>query len=125
VKTTQNSKYSSKLFQAKFYAMTFSGNLCQKAFLGMQVKRCRVESVVKRFVETGGRPVEGRGGDYVSKKYEEIRDSVIKFIKKFQCIEAHYCRSASSVRMCLSSSLSINKTYHMYNEESPVELRVK
>jgi hypothetical protein len=28
-----------------------------------------VESVVKRFVETGGPPVEGGGGDHVSKTY--------------------------------------------------------
>jgi hypothetical protein len=54
----------------------------------LQVKRHRVESVVKRYVETGGPLVEGRGGDHVSKKYGERRYSVIylfitpsKFVK--------------------------------------------
>jgi hypothetical protein len=40
---------------------------------------CCVESVVKRFAETGGLPAEGRGGDHVSKKYEERKDSAMKF----------------------------------------------
>jgi hypothetical protein len=84
-----------------------------------------VEFVVTGFVETGGPPVEGRGGDHVSKKYEGRKDSVMKFIKKLKRTEAHYCISATSVRMYLSSNLSINKMYHMYNEESPVELRIK
>jgi hypothetical protein len=50
-----------------------------------------VEYAVKRFVETGGPPVEGRGGDHVSKKCEETRGSFMKFIKKLECIETHYC----------------------------------
>jgi hypothetical protein len=35
----------------------------------LQVKRCRMESVVKRFVEAGRPPVEVGGGDRVRKKY--------------------------------------------------------
>jgi hypothetical protein len=98
----------------------------KRLFLGiLQVKSCRVESVVKRFGETGGPPAEGKGSDHASKKYEERRDSVMNFIKKLKCIEALYCRSAKSVCVYLLSSLSINKIYRMYNEESPVELRVK
>jgi hypothetical protein len=31
-------------------------------------------TVVKIFVETGGSSVEGRGGEHISKKYEERRD---------------------------------------------------
>jgi hypothetical protein len=78
-KRPQNLKYSSKLFQTKFNARIFGGNLIpvfQKAFRGiLQVKRCSVESVVKRYAETEGPLAEGRGGDHVSKKMkkEEIQ----------------------------------------------------
>jgi hypothetical protein len=76
-------------------------------------------------VEAGRPPVEVGGGDRVRKKYVGRRHWVMKFIKKFKFIETHYCRSATSVLMYLSSSISKNKIYCMYNEESPVELGVK
>jgi hypothetical protein len=95
---------------AKCYAMTFGGNLvpvCQKAFLGiLQVKRCRVESAVKRFAGTGRPLVERIGGGHVSKKYEEGKDSDMKSIKKFKCTEVNFCISSTSVRMYLSSRKS-------------------
>jgi hypothetical protein len=75
-----------------------------------------VEPVVKRFAVTRGLPVDRRDGNHVSKKCEERRDSVMKFNRKLAFTEAHYCRTAKSVRMYLSSSLSINKIYSIYKE---------
>lgn len=100
--------------------------VCQKAFCGfLNIGRDRVQRVCKRHLETGGPPVERRGGDRKSVKFLAKTNSVISFIKKFKTLEVHYCRSRTK-RQYLPSELSINKMYAMYCEQvTDNDLQVK
>ncbi|CAH2101311.1 unnamed protein product [Euphydryas editha] len=99
--------------------------VCQKAFLQvLQIKRYRVENVIKNYHLHGKFPIEKRGGDRMSHKFKDKKENVIKFIKTFKCSEAHYCRG-NSRRMYLPSELSINKMAKMYNDQAQENLKVK
>lgn len=100
--------------------------VCQKAYLNtLRLTKCRVIGVVKRHFENGQSPREKRGGDRKLKVYESKRNSVIRFVKKFQVIENHYCRSKTQNRQYLESDLNIKKMWLMYNTQSEEELKVK
>lgn len=100
--------------------------VCRQAFLRiLNLKKHRVQGVAKRFLSTGVLPKETRGGDRRTKLYDDKRRSVINFIKTFQCIESHYCRSKSSVRVYVSSDLNIMKMHRMYNQSCDDSLKVK
>lgn len=108
---------------------TRSGKLvkvCQKAFCGfLNIGRDRVPRVCKRHLDSGGPPIERRGGDRKSKKFLVKQNSVISFIKKFRTVEVHYCRGRTK-RQYLPSELSINKMYLMYCDQiKEDELQVK
>lgn len=64
---------------------------------------------MSRNFHTGDMPSEKRGGDRKLKNYEDKKQSVINFIKKFNVIESHYCRSKTSNRLYLNSDLNIQK----------------
>lgn len=99
--------------------------ICQKAFLQiLHIKRYRIENVVNNYYLKGKFPKENRGGDHKSHKYADKKRSVISFIKKYKCTEAHYCRG-NSKRMYLPSELSINKMAKTYNDQTAEHLRVK
>lgn len=79
----------------------------------------------KRNLSTGVAPKECRGGDRKSILYLAKKSAVIEFIKKFQCIEVHYCRGKTK-RQYLPNELSINKMYAMYcHQLTDLNLQVK
>lgn len=99
--------------------------VCKDTFLRvLQLKRTRVENIVKHVLRSGDIPKETRGGDHTSRKYLDKRDSVMKFISKFKCSKSHYCRSKTS-RVYLPATLNIKKMWRMYNESAENDLQVK
>lgn len=101
--------------------------VCQTSFLNiLHIKKHRLQGVMKKYALTGKSPREKRGGDHTSHRFRNKKESVINFIKKFKCVEAHYTRSATSIRRYLSSELSIRKMARMYNREmEDNQLKVK
>lgn len=88
--------------------------VCQKTFRGiLNIGRARIQRVCKRHLKTGEAPKECRGGDRKSLKYSAKKTSVIKFIKKFKCLEVHYYRGKTK-RQYFPSELSINKIHAIY-----------
>lgn len=124
----KNESHSRKQFHTKFTISSYEGSLipvCQVTFLNvLNIKRCRVQRVVENFMKTGKPPTENRGGDYKTKKYKDKTLAVIAFLKTLKCDESHYCRG-SSARQYLSSELSINKLYRIYNNQAVPNLNVK
>ncbi|CAH1100564.1 unnamed protein product [Psylliodes chrysocephalus] len=93
--------------------------VCKNTFLrALNLSHNRVNGVLKRFHATGTMPVENRGGDRVKNKNLHKKNKIIDFIKTFSIIESHYCRGHSS-REYLSSDLSINKMWKMFNTKFP------
>ncbi|KAG5866611.1 hypothetical protein JTB14_035088 [Gonioctena quinquepunctata] len=83
--------------------------VCQSAFLNiLMITKHRLSHVMKNFATTGQAPVEQRGGDRKTPKFENKKLAVQNFINKFKGIESHYCRSTTR-RLYLSSDLSIQK----------------
>lgn len=111
----------------KFYIRTYTKpfklvRVCQRAFskiLGVGIHRLR--NISKKFLLNGKIPQENRGGDRVSRKNSAKRESVMRFIESFKCIEAHYCRSCTSERKYVSSDLNIRKMWRMYEEKQEDE----
>nr|CAH7765624.1 unnamed protein product [Callosobruchus chinensis] len=88
--------------------------VCKETFLNiLNLKKHRVDGVMKRFFTHNRIPKERRGGDHRSHKQAHIKENIKKFIKKFKVLEKHYCRGKSE-RQYLSSDLSIRKMYKMY-----------
>lgn len=86
-----------------------------KSFLSvLQVKRTRVENIVKRYNKETTMPYESRGGDHISHKFENKKNAVISFISSLKCGESHYCRSQTE-RKYLPSELNIRILLKMYN----------
>lgn len=53
--------------------------VCQKAFLQvLQIKRYRIENVIKNYHLHGNFPTEKRGGDLMSHKYKDKKENIIK-----------------------------------------------
>lgn len=91
--------------------------VCQKAFRGiLNIGKDRIQRVCKRHLSTGAAPKECCGGDRKASKFFAKKSAVIAFIKKFKCIEVHYCRGKTK-RQYLPSELSINKMYAMYSAQ--------
>lgn len=118
-------EHSSKTFQTKFFVRSSNGKnvpVCQKAFLNiLHISRKRVETISKSLAKTGNTVKETRGGDRKSSKYKPKKDSIIKFISSIHGIESHYCRSKTKKRMYLSSKLSVNKLFQMYDSQVEAE----
>lgn len=124
----KNGSYSRKQYQTKFFISNIEGILipvCQVSFLNvLNIKRCRVQRVVENFMKSGQSPAENRGGDYKSSKYKTKSLAVVAFLKTLKCEGSHYCRG-SSTRQYLSSELSINKLFKIYNNQALPNLQVK
>lgn len=114
-------------FFTKYYIRTYTKpyklvRVCQNAFkkiLGVGTHRLR--NIAKKFLVSGQIPQERRGGDRVSRKTLAKKENVMKFIETFQCIESHYCRSATSTRKYVSSDLNIKKMWRLYQENQTDE----
>lgn len=124
----KNELHSKKQFQTKYFINGIDGTfipVCQVTFLNaLNISRSRVQRVVENFMKSGTPPKENRGGDYKANKYEDKRLAVIDFIKTLKCQESHYCRG-SSTRQYLSSELSINKLFNMFNNQAAPNVKVK
>lgn len=79
---------------------------------------------MKQYYEKGTLIKENRGGDHVSQKNENKKIGVMNFIEKLHCEDSHYCRG-NTKRYYLSSELSINKLWRMYNDQAENEIKVK
>lgn len=92
---------------------------CQKAFLKtLLLSKNRVQGVLRRSIISGTSAKERRGGDRKSHLYADKKNSVIQFIKKFKCIQSHYCWGKSSKRVYMQSDLNIHKMWKLYCEEN-------
>ncbi|KAJ8889333.1 hypothetical protein PR048_008832 [Dryococelus australis] len=92
--------------------------VCQKAFLNsLRLSKNLVHSVISRNFKRGAMPVERRGGDWTLKIYEEKKQSVLTFIKRFMK------KNFPSVP---SPDINIRKMWKMYDAEMLNEkLKVK
>ncbi|KAJ4446456.1 hypothetical protein ANN_13152 [Periplaneta americana] len=85
--------------------------VCRQTFLGiLQISKDRVGLICKRHFETGLPPVEKRGGDTRSNKYEIKRSTIKNLIDQLgNMSELHYCRGQVKGRQYLQSNLNISK----------------
>lgn len=94
--------------------------VCQQVFLKtLGITKYRVQYVMRTFFSTGQLASERRGGDRKTQKYGPLRQSVHRFIKSLNCIEAHYCRSSTRQRKYLPSELNIKKLHKIYKSQNP------
>jgi hypothetical protein len=100
--------------------------VCRETFLGiLGITKHRVLGIFKRFKKDKAMvPVETRGGDRMSAKFEAKKSAVIAFICSFSACESHYARSKSN-RVYLPSELNITKMWRMYLENRDNDLFVK
>lgn len=93
--------------------------VCKKAFLGiLNLKKGRVEGVLRRHFETGGMAVENRGGDKKSFDFRSRREAIVTFIKTLQPLETHYAREKIRQRQYLHPELNIKKIWKMYMDQA-------
>lgn len=125
----KNDTRSPRQYSYKYYILKGSTKVqvCKAAFLKvLGVGRARVEGVLSRHIQSGGEMPEERRGGFRNnvESYQNKRQAVIRFIKKFKAIESHYCRTKNSSRIYLSSDLNISKMWKMFSD-SHKELDVK
>lgn len=100
--------------------------VCRNFFLSiLNIKKDRVQGVMRRFLETGTPPKEGRGGDRLRGKNDKKKNAISTFIESLTCSETHYCRSKTVVRQYLPCELNIRKLHKMYNDSVDEQFRVK
>lgn len=93
--------------------------VCKQAFLGiLNVKKGRVEGIIRRHFETGQMSVENRGGDKKEFEFRSRREAVIKYIKTLQPLQIHYTREKVRQRQYLHPELNIKKIWKMYIDQS-------
>ena len=99
-------------------------SVCRGTFLNcLRIKKDRILNVMKYYLTTGAIRGETRGGDRRSGPNKGKRQAVIQFIQKFHGRESHYSRNKNK-RLYLSSELSIQKMWKMYNLEVSNESKV-
>lgn len=99
--------------------------VCQKTFLSLLgVSKARVRNACINYYIKNKTVKETRGGDTRSQAFTGKRHSIDKFIQKLKPIELHYCRGKNE-RKYLSSDLSLNKLWRIYNSEAASECKVK
>lgn len=100
--------------------------VCRDAFLGItNFSKNRIQRIVRNYVVCGVIPKERRGGDRVGPKNDEKRLCIKNFIQSLNCVESHYCRSKTSMRLYLPCDLNFKKLYNQYLERVPRNLHVK
>lgn len=81
-----------------------------------------MQFICKKYLESGTKPPETRGGARQVEKYNAKKESVKAFIKKFVPVQKHYCRAKNKHRhLHLPSELNISKMWKMYSEEHTTE----
>ncbi|XP_050665650.1 uncharacterized protein LOC126965910 [Leptidea sinapis] len=125
----KNNKHKPKSFQISYFMYSLSSKkrvpVCQTFFLKvLQITKYRVQTVMKEYFENGVLLTEKRGEDRVSQKNARKKLAVMGFIENLHCDEPHYCRG-NTKRYYLSSELSINKLWRLYNTQAESELKVK
>lgn len=106
--------------------VTENVRVCRVAFLGiLQEKRDRVNRLCQKLLEFGTTPSETRGGDRRSLKYEQKRESVKAFIKRFRPVQSHYCRGKNTKRQYLVSELNTKRMWTLYVDKHPGHLHVE
>lgn len=115
----KNNAYNASDFRSKYFVPGLQMRLvpvCLKSFVGiLNISRFRLNLIAKKYYETGQFPCEARGGARRTDLFEEKKRAVMDFLNNLKCVESHYCRSATSTRMYLSSELNIRKLYKMYD----------
>lgn len=118
-----------KLLAIKYSIRKADGKMakvCRNFFLStLNIKKDRVQGVMRRFFEKGTPPKEGRGGDRIKHKNDNKKNAISTFIESLTCSETHYCRSKTLVRKYLPCELNIRKLHKMYNESVDGQLKVK
>lgn len=100
--------------------------ICRSAFMNiLNLKKDRIQGVVKRFFFEGTTPLENRGGDRVLGKNDQKKLAMSNFIESFKCVESHYCRSHVKKRTYLPCDLNIRKLFKLYIESVESSLIVK
>ncbi|XP_045454350.1 serine protease gd-like [Melitaea cinxia] len=102
VKNTRKSRAFSIKYAIYAKSLKKAIPVCQKVFLNtLGITKYRVQFVMQNFFESGQVPTEKRGGDHEKQKYAALRQSVHRFLKSLNCVEAHYCRGSSQQRKYL------------------------
>lgn len=112
-----------------YYVLNEANNriqVCRGSFINiLGITKHRVIGVFQRFKKPNALvPIEIRGGNRKFESFKEKCDLVSDFIKKFKPVESHYIRAKSS-RLYLDSNFNISKMWKLYNENVPINLKVK
>nr|CAH7751691.1 unnamed protein product [Callosobruchus chinensis] len=100
--------------------------ICRSAFMKiLDLKKDRIQGVVKRFFFEGQTPSENRGGDRVLGKNDKKKLAMSNFMESFKCVETHYCRSQVTRRTYLPCELNIRKLHKLYIRSVEPSLTVK
>lgn len=100
--------------------------VCKKKFLDiLGISKHRVQLISRRNLSTHESPRERRGGDRLTIKYSGRHASVKKFIESLEPLESHYCGEKGCNRNYLSSDLSVNKLWLVYNASASDDCKVK
>lgn len=125
----RNNARGKKTLTIQYSIRKFDGTLarvCRNTFLStLNIKKDRVQGVMKRFLASGTPPKENRGGDRIRNKNDDKKNAISTFIEGLTCIENHYCRSKTAIRKYLPCELNLRKLYKLYNASAQENLRVK
>nr|CAH7743168.1 unnamed protein product [Callosobruchus chinensis] len=95
--------------------------ICRSAFMKiLDLKKDRIQGVVKRFFFEGQTPSENRGGDRVLGKNDKKKLAMSNFMESFKC-----CRSQVTRRTYLPCELNIRKLHKLYISSVEPFLTVK
>lgn len=120
VKNTRKSRAFSIKYAIYAKSLKKAIPVCQKVFLNtLGITNYRVQSVMQNFFESGRVPTERRGGDHKKQKYAALRQSVHRFLKSLNYVEAHYCRGSSQQRKYLPSERNIKKLFKLFKQAHP------
>lgn len=107
-KRQRNDYYIRKKSSGKFI------RVCSATFQSItQISPFRIKSISAYFLTCGASRPENRGGSRMSRKDQEITESIMDHIKSLKCRSSHYGRK-KSIRGYLPPELSVRKLYKMW-----------
>ncbi|XP_063219455.1 uncharacterized protein LOC134545805 [Bacillus rossius redtenbacheri] len=128
----RNSDFHRKKVSTKYLIPCLNGShtvniqVCKKLFIQtLCVSGDRVQSLCRKFLQLDDVPVDKRGGDKISIRYSDKRQSVKEFINSLTVLESHYCRSKNITRQYLPSELSIKSLWTKYQDTHDKKVHVK
>ncbi|XP_052427306.1 uncharacterized protein LOC127969418 [Carassius gibelio] len=93
--------------------------ICHASFLSIFcVKKDRVQSIAKYWLENGKARPEHHGGPREIEAQTAKKDIVRKHIQSFNCRASHYARRGAPGRKFLPSDLSVAKMHQMFLEQN-------